>query len=366
MAGEPAAASAEVPLKVVVHARGAVEARVAAWLAMQPVAEHPARDVRWLRILRQGLGHEPLLLEALAGQTSLGLLPLAQVQSWLFGRMLVSLPYVNLGGVQLAAKVRDADQADAVARALLDAAVQLADARKVRYLELRQQSAANHPALSEASTEKVRMVLALPENAEALWEGFKSKLRSQIKSGQKRGLAIAWGASELLEEFYAVFACNMRDLGTPVYPRRLFAAILQHFGPQAELCVVRMGGQPIAAALLVHGQGVSEVPSASSLRAFNHTGANMVLYWNLLARACQRGQRAFDFGRSSVGSGTFRFKEQWGAVPEPSCWQYYVRRGTSRDVRPDQPRYRLAIEVWKRLPVWLTRWLGPPIVRGIP
>jgi FemAB-related protein (PEP-CTERM system-associated) len=158
----------------------------------------------------------------------------------------------------------------------------------------------------------------------------------------------------------------MRDLGTPVFGRRLFRAILDRLGGQAELCVVRDGVRPIAAALVVHGQGVSEVPSASSLKEYNPANANMLMYWHLLQRAIERGQQTFDFGRSSVDGNTFRFKKQWGAAPHPAIWQYYVRSGNVGDVRPDNARYRLAIRVWQRLPVWFTRVIGPPIVRGIP
>jgi hypothetical protein len=132
------------------------------------------------------------------------------------------------------------------------------------------------------------------------------------------------------------------------------------------LCVVRTGRKPIAAALLLHGQGVSEVPSASSLRAFNSTNANMLLYWNLLQRAVERGQTVFDFGRSSTDSNTYRFKKQWGAVGHPAEWQYYRRSGQLADVRPDNPRYQRWIRIWQKMPLWLTRLIGPRIVRGIP
>jgi FemAB-related protein (PEP-CTERM system-associated) len=158
----------------------------------------------------------------------------------------------------------------------------------------------------------------------------------------------------------------MRDLGTPVYGRGLFEAILAEFPDRAEFCVVRAGALPVAAALLLHGWGVTEVPSASSLREFNQTNANMLMYWHLLERAVQRGQDVFDFGRSSEGSGTFQFKKQWGASPSPAEWQYRLRAGDVGDMRPDNPRYGLMIRLWRRLPVALTRLLGPGIVRGIP
>src|SRR5262249_38411168 len=126
------------------------------------------------------------------------------------------------------------------------------------------------------------------------------------------------------------------------------------------------GDRPAAAALLLHGKGVSEVPSASALREYNAACANMMMYWNLLDRAVQRGQAVFDFGRSTAESGTDRVKKQWGAAPEPATWEYYVRTGSAAEMRPDTPRYQRFTRIWQRLPVGLTRLLGPPIVRGIP
>ena len=158
----------------------------------------------------------------------------------------------------------------------------------------------------------------------------------------------------------------MRDLGTPTFGRGLFAAILREFAGAAELCVLRDADRPIAGALMLNGQGVAEVPSASSLKEYNPTCANMLLYWNLLERSAERRLELFDFGRSSVDSPTFRFKKQWGATPSPAEWQYFLREGTPGDMRKDNPKYRRFIAVWRRMPVGLTRWLGPVIVRGIP
>jgi FemAB-related protein (PEP-CTERM system-associated) len=158
----------------------------------------------------------------------------------------------------------------------------------------------------------------------------------------------------------------MRDLGTPVYSRALFRSALRTFPGDAELCVVRADGQPAAAALLLHGRGVTEVPSASCLRAYNQVCANMFMYWQLLDRAVSRGQQVFDFGRCTRDGGTFRFKKQWGARPEPATWQYYARQGQPSDVRPENPRYQRLIRIWQKLPVSVTRMIGPAIVRGIP
>jgi FemAB-related protein (PEP-CTERM system-associated) len=318
----------------------------------------PSRSPSWLGALADGLHHAAYCIEATEEGRTRGILPLAHVHSLLFGRFLVSLPYLNAAGVM-------ADD-NAVAGRLIDRAVALADELQVRYLELRHEQPVEHPALTEQMTDKAHMRLALPARAEELWTALPAKVRNQVRKGQKCGLEVAWGGGELLPEFYEVFSRNMRDLGTPVYGRGLFRSVLRHFPQEAEFCVVRYRGQPVAAALLLHGLGVSEVPSASSLREYSFTCANMLMYWHLLERAVQRGQAVFDFGRSSVGGNTFRFKSQWGAEPSPAVWQYYVRQGSIAAVRPDNPRYGRMIRLWQRLPVALTRLIGPPIVRGIP
>jgi FemAB-related protein (PEP-CTERM system-associated) len=315
---------------------------------------HPA----WLGILRDGLGHTPYCLEVANGERTRGLLPLAYVHSWLFGRFLVSLPYLNTAGV-----VADDEQ---TARLLISEAVKLADRLKVKYLELRHEHLIGHPNFTDKVNGKVHMRLPLPTTAGQLWDGFDAKVRNQVRKAQKNALTTAWGREDLLREFYAVFSHNMRDLGTPVYGRSLFRAILHHLPGQAEFCVVRAGQQAVAAGLLLHGHGVSEVPSASSLREFNATNANMLLYWNLLQRAVERGQTVFDFGRSSPDSNTCKFKKQWGALPHPAEWQYYCRNGHVSDARPNNPRFQRLIRLWRKLPLWLTRLLGPRIVRGIP
>lgn len=326
-------------------------------------------DPRWLDVLSESMEHDPHVLIARQGEGSLpgvvGYLPLEMVSSRLFGRFLVSLPYVNRAGVAAANP--------AAAAALVERAVTLADRLNVDYLELRQSDEGfEHPAINARRDEKVRMVLDLPASDEALDKALGSKLRSQVRKGEKAGLSIRWGDSaELLDGFYRVFSHNMRDLGTPVYPRKLFEAILTHFRGEAELTVVEHEGQPVAGALLMHypamGEGVlTAVPSASALRSSNAVSANMWMYRQLLRRAIERGSGAFDFGRSSVDSGTYQFKKQWGAQPQPTAWLYHVRRGDPSRMTTGGAGNAWKIAAWQRLPLWLSRWAGPRIVRGIP
>ncbi|HEY8506285.1 MAG TPA: FemAB family XrtA/PEP-CTERM system-associated protein [Gemmataceae bacterium] len=320
-----------------------------------PLSRMPA----WLNVLRDGLRHTPYAVEAVDEEDrTLGYLPLAYVNSFLFGAHLVSLPYLNSGGVL-------ADDGATAAR-LIDRAVALADELEVRRLELRHESPVEHPALTTRPTGKFHMRLPLPDFPGPLWASFDPKVRNQVRKGEKGRLEVFWGGMDLLPEFYEIFSRNMRDLGTPPYGQSLFRTILSEFGTDAEICVVRAGTAPVAAALLLHGKGVTEVPSASSLREYNATCANMLMYWNLLDRAIQRGQAVFDFGRSTAESGPFRFKKQWGAEPTPAGWQHYLRGGKADELRPDNPRFERLIRVWRRLPLGVTRWIGPRIVRGIP
>jgi FemAB-related protein (PEP-CTERM system-associated) len=287
-----------------------------------------------------------------------GLLPLAYIDSLLFGRFLVSLPYVNWAGIL-------AVDGDAAAE-LVDAAIRLADDLQVRFLELRNERPVNHPHLEQGTHVKVQMRSTLPETAGEAWQLLRPTVRTQIRKARKLGLAIEFGTSSVLEEFYDVFARNMRDLGTPAYGRELFASILSHLGGQAELCVVRLGGRAIAGALAIHTCGLSEVPTASALREFRSTAANSLMYWQLMERAIDRRQRIFDFGRSTIGSGTYDFKKKWGALAQSVQWQYYVREGSANDFRLENQRFRLASRVWRHLPHCVASRLGPAIVRGIP
>ena len=320
---------------------------------------HPlSRRPEWLTILANGLDHQPYALEVVVQNRTFGFLPLAFVESRLFGRFLVSLPYLNSNGVIA--------QSPDVAKVLLDRAVALAEELNANHVELRHETAIGHAAFPGLLTSKVQMRLSLPGNVEKLWKGFDSKLRNQIRKGEKSNFALSWGGLDQLDAFYDVLSRNMRDLGTPIFSRRLFESILTIFPRDAELCILRDGSKPIAGALLLHGPGVTEVPSASSLRDYNSSCVNMVLYARLLERAAERRQAIFDFGRSTTDGPTFNFKKQWGAKPSPTAWQFHLRAGPAGEMRPDNPRYQQVIRLWQRLPVKLTQLIGPTIVRGIP
>lgn len=318
----------------------------------------PSHDAHWLHVLRDGLGHVPFAIEATREGKTCGWLGLAYVRSTLFGRYLVSLPYLNSAGIQC--------DDELVAQKLINRAVLFAGELQVKNLELRHERPVSSPTLLTGIANKAIMRLRLPSFPGPLWVELPAKVRNQVRKAEKCGLRPFWGGIELLDDFYEVFSRNMRDLGTPVYGRKLFESILGYFGNNAEFCVVRFHNKAIASALLVHGEGITEVPSASSLREFNSKCPNMLMYWSLLDRAIEREQSIFDFGRSTIDGNTYRFKKQWGAQPQPAMWQYSLFSGGLPNLRPDNPRYQQLIRIWRRLPVRVTRWIGPRIVRGIP
>jgi serine/alanine adding enzyme len=315
-------------------------------------------DPRWLAVLSDGLGHVPYVIESWSDGKLTGLLPLALVRGAIFGRFLVSLPFVSSCGLLATAGEKS--------QPIVGRAVELANELRVKYLELRLPAAVEHPALRPFTANKVLMRRELPASSEALWKDIDSKVRNQVRKGEKQSFTVQWGRDELLDSFYCVFSRNMRDLGTPVFGRKFFAAILRHLGDDAEFCVVSLREQQVAAALLIHGRGVTKVPCASALREFNSTNANMFLYWQLLQRAIERGSDVFDFGRSTVDSGTERFKAQWGAEGTPAVWQRYSRRGRVADLRKESPIFSALTRVWRRLPLRVAEFVGPAIVRGIP
>lgn len=308
----------------------------------------------WRTVIDRTFGHRAHYFVARRGGRIEGILPLVEVKGLLFGRTLTSLPFVNYGGVL-------ADTAEA-AFALLEAAVATAGTVGATHIELRH--IGRQFAELPCKTHKVTMRMPL---APGLWERLDRKVRNQIRKAEKSDLRAERGGLALVPDFYTIFARNMRDLGTPVYTRRLFENVLDVFPDRAQIHVVRLKGQPIAAGVTFRSDGLIEVPWASSIRDFNNLCPNHLLYWHIMESAIADGCDTMDFGRSTPNEGTFKFKEQWGAEPVALHWEYWLPPGVAMpDQSPKNPKFRLAIEAWKRLPLPLANTVGPHIVRSIP
>jgi FemAB-related protein (PEP-CTERM system-associated) len=333
----------------------------AAWDAY--VETHPSATGdhlwAWQHVIEGVFGQRCTYLMARQAGVVTGVLPLVLFRSRLFGKMAISMPFLNYGGI-----LADDEQ---VARLLAAEGEELARAFGAAHLELRHRER-QLPAF-ECRQHRLGFQRDLPDSAEALWSATDRKVRNQVRKAQKEGLAARTGGIELVDAFYSVFSTNMRDLGTPVYPRALFTATLSHLGDRARVHVVSAGDRVVAGSISVRFRDVVLVPWASSLREFRAQCPNMLLYWHMLETAVAQGARVFDFGRSAAGGGPHQFKLQWGAREVPLHWEY--ARVASDATLPsatgaDHPSFRRAVEVWKRLPLPVANFLGPWIVRGIP
>ena len=170
----------------------------------------------------------------------------------------------------------------------------------------------------QVQSHKVNMVLSLPDSEDTLWESFTPKLRAQIKRPQRTAPQIFIGGKEHLNDFYEVYTTNMRDLGSPAHSKLFVKNILESFPENSWLIVIRLTDKPVSAGLLLGHGNTMEIPLASTLREANPLSMNMLLYWEILKLATHHGYKAFDFGRSTKGAGTYRFKQQWGAKPRTS------------------------------------------------
>jgi FemAB-related protein (PEP-CTERM system-associated) len=248
---------------------------------------------------------------------------------------------------------------------LIEEAVRIAKDIRVSHIELRQESPLQNGFPSRTS--KVSMRLDLPSSPEDLMRSFPSKLRSQVRKPQKEGMTTRIGRFEELDGFHHVFSVNMRKLGTPALPKGFFRDILVQFPDESWICSVYLDSVPVASGFLIAFKNRLEIPWASSLSEYNKYSPNMLLYWSCLEFACRGGFKVFDFGRSTAGGKTCKFKEQWGARPVQLHWHYWLRDGGGiPDLTPGNPKYQLAIALWKRLPLSVTKIIGPRIIRNIP
>jgi FemAB-related protein (PEP-CTERM system-associated) len=309
----------------------------------------------WSDVMQQSLGARPHYLEARHVDGSLaGILPLVRVRSRLLGDHLVSMPFLNYGGAL----------GDETARSTLaEGAALLGMDLGAKTLELRSRS--REASRLHPSDRRIIVELELPADADELWNGLRSKVRSQVRRPMKEAMETRSGASQR-DAFYAVFASNMRDLGTPVLPRRFFEAATGAFPDRIEFVVVYHEGIAVAGGCgFFHGDEF-EITWASSLRAANHLAPNMLLYWELMKNAIERGARRFNFGRCAPGGGTHRFKRQWGGADVPLGWSAWSRDGSAGLPSTDRPVFRIATGAWQRMPLWLANRLGPVVSRWLP
>jgi FemAB-related protein (PEP-CTERM system-associated) len=305
-----------------------------------------------------------------------GILPLVHLKHFLFGNSLISVPFLDYGGI-----LADDQETEL---ALLNEAIKLTKNIGAKSIELRQinpiscmkENSKKNPNFSllnsinpisySTKSSKVRMLIELPESSDKLMKSFKSKLRSQIRKPLKEGLTATIGGVELLEDFYKVFTTNMRDLGSPVHSKKLMQNVLYEFSDKARVVIIHKDKLPMACSVIIGFKDTLENPWASSLREFSRLAPNMLLYWTMLQYACNNNFKEFDFGRSTPMEGTYKFKKQWGAKPVSLHWHHISIDGHPFNIaNTDKSKFAEAIKYWQKLPLIVTNNLGPLIRKHI-
>ncbi|UCG61166.1 MAG: FemAB family PEP-CTERM system-associated protein [Candidatus Zixiibacteriota bacterium] len=317
-----------------------------------------AHEIGWRDVIADSLGHKPMYLMATRGSEITGILPLFLVTTWWRARYVVSSPWIDYGGVC----ARDPESESL----LLERACQITQQHKARFMELRSVDNSGAGNL-EISEKKVTFLLELNRDPDKIWKGFDAKLRNQVRKADKSGLTTEYAGVEKLDLFYGVFSYNMRDLGTPVWGRDFFERILTRFNETAKLILVRKEDRVIAGGLVLAFKNRLYVPSASSYRSYLKYCPNHALYWRVIKDACEQGYAYFDFGRSTWDSPTFRFKKQWAPQPRQLRWQYYLNSVNEiPSINPNNPKYRLFIGTWRKLPLRIANLLGPRVIKNFP
>jgi len=305
---------------------------------------------QWSRAVTRGTGHPTHSRVAEQRPALVGVLPLTEIRSLLFGRALVSVGF-GVGGGILAL-------GGEAAIALADAAQALAEETGCPGIELR--GGALPPAWRRHEGVYADFARALPQDEAAILASIPRKQRAEVRRALGGGLSVAAGRH--IDEHYRVYAESVHNLGTPVFPRRLFAAMLHAFGEDADILVVRDGARPLSAVLSLYMNGTVYPYWGGGTFAARGARANELLYFELMKHAAARGCTRFDFGRSKLGTGAYAFKKNWGFEPAPLT---YASWGRARETNPLDPRYARKIAAWKRLPLWAANLIGPPIARGL-
>lgn len=309
----------------------------------------------WQEIIRTVFRHPTFFLYAEKAGEIVGVLPLAHVNSRLFGNSLVSLPFAVYAGVA---------SSDTEAIATLEAeAQQLALKLGVDHLEFRNIA----PKHTDWPTQDLYVTFRkeiLPD-VEANMLAIPRKQRAMVRKGIKNGLKSEVDRST--DRFFAVFADNVHRHGTPALPKRYFDILIKVFGKDCEiLTVTSPEGKPLSSVLSFYFRNEVLPYYAGDDEAARDLAANDFKYWELMRRSCERGLRVFDYGRSKIGTGPYSFKKNWGFEPQPLHYEYCLyKRDSIPQNNPNNAKYKLFIEAWRRMPIGLANWLGPHIVRNL-
>jgi serine/alanine adding enzyme len=341
-----------------VRIRNASEKDRSAWNEFVDAHPHATNYHRWQwkQVIERSFGWPTYYLLAERDGRIAGVVPIVWQKSVAFGSFMTSLPFFSRGGI-----IAENRQ---TGTALFDYAVELAKQRNAKYFQLRH----TEPLALGLKSTRDKITLVRPVGSpDEMMAGLDTKMRTNIRRSLKSGLEIEFGHEDLLSDFYRIFAIRMRELGTPVYSERFFAEILRAFPNESFICRVLHQGKPVSASFLTGYRDRLEANWSSSLDEFSSLKPNVFMYWKILEFAAKKNYTTFDFGRSTVGSGTHHFKLKWHTKEEGLIWEYWATvSGKPNDLRQNSSKFNLAVILWKRIPLAVTRAIGPKISRCLP
>ncbi|WP_033073689.1 FemAB family XrtA/PEP-CTERM system-associated protein [Sphingopyxis sp. MWB1] len=331
-----------------------------AYVAAHPDAT-PFHSRAWCEAITRATGHQCHLVSARDGSGQLtGLLPLHHIRSPLFGEALVGSGFAVGGGLL-------ADD-PAVAATLAKDAVDIARHLKLPSVELRGGTVPQHEGWRAEGDVYAGFARDLAAYDEAELLAIPRKQRAEVRKALASSLRVTTGRdADERRDHYRVYATSVRNLGTPVFPRALFDAVLDAFGDDADILTVRdEGGRAVASVLSLYWRGTVMPYWGGGLAEARRLRANELMYYALMNHARARGCTRFDFGRSKCGTGPFAYKKNWGFEPRPLVYARWLAPGEKpRDTNPDSAKYRLQVDLWKKLPLWAANRIGPLIARGL-
>ena len=311
----------------------------------------------WSEMVERVFKHKSHYFVARANGIVCGVLPLVHVHSRLFGNRLISQPFSDYGGPL-------ADN-PATIEALYKHAVEIAGQYACDYVEFR--NTIPMPQELYARTDKVCMHLPLTSDPEEVWTDLRPQIRNRIRQAEKSGITVTTGRHEMLDDFYRLWTIRMRELGTPCYSRKLFRGILDTFSDSSRIFLAHSSGKVAAAFFTYDFNNCAHSRWGAALRQYDSLSPNFLLNWSAIEFYCKAGMDSFDFGRSTINSGQYTFKKRWKARPLALNWQYWIRPGHALSLaKPDNPKFARRVEIWKRMPLGITRLIGPRISRNLP
>jgi FemAB-related protein (PEP-CTERM system-associated) len=308
----------------------------------------------WKTVIERSFGHRTRFLYAEAGGRIEGVLPLAEVSSVLFGHTLVSLPFCVYGGI--------AASSERARHKLDEAAVAHAENLRVGHLEYRSLTP-SHPDWAHSDL-YVTFRKAIDPDVEKNLQEIPRKQRAMVRKGIKAGLK--GDLDDGIERFFAAYSHSVHRLGTPVFSKRYFQILREVFGKDCEVLTVTLEKGLVASVMSFYFRDEVLPYYGGGTERAREVAGNDFMYWELMRRACERGLRVFDYGRSKRGTGSFDFKKNWGFEPQPLHYEYRLVKGKRvPEVNPLNPKYRLAIKLWQRLPLSVANLIGPHIARNL-